>query len=207
MDRGAAAGSEAPQVSAAPEGGGRRVCETIHNMANPARLRQTPVWGVAPDHATSCRNRSCLYFGTHVHHQTVRAGSEDPVRPRGVWPHFRQPLRGPRAAPGAGRAGRGVRHRPRGPGPARGADRGPGFRTLDAMLAGSDPDIVILRTPERPPRRPGDPGGRDGPPRDDRKADGHALAGRQAHGPRLRPGRRSPVRGQAEPAERHPAAA
>ena len=60
---------------------------------------------------------------------------------------------------------------------------------------------------QRAPRRPGDPGRRGGPARDDREADGHALARRQAHGPRLRPGRGAPVRGQAEPAERDPPAA
>ena len=63
------------------------------------------------------------------------------------------------------------------------------------------------RDAERAARRPGDPGRRGRPPRDDRKADGHALAGRQADGARLRRGGRAPVRGQAEPPQRHAAAA
>ena len=35
----------------------------------------------------------------------------------------------------------------------------PGFRSLDAMLAGTDADVVILCHAQRPSRRPGGPGG------------------------------------------------
>ena len=80
-------------------------------------------------------------------------------------------------------------------------------RTLEALLAGTDADIVILATPSGLHADQAIRVAAAGAPRDDREADGHALAGRQADGARLRRGRGAPVRGQAEPAQRHAAAA
>ena len=79
-----------------------------------------------------------------------------------------------------------------------------GFRSLDALLAGTNADVVILATPSGLHRGPGGAGGRGRPACNDREADGDPLAGRQTDGARLRYGRSPPVRGQAEPPQRHP---
>ena len=83
----------------------------------------------------------------------------------------------------------------------------PGFRSLEAMLAGTDADIVIVATPSGIHAH---------------QAVQIAAAGRhvmtekpmatnwqdgKTDGPRLRRGRGAPLRGQAEPPERYPSAA
>ena len=206
--------SEAPQVSAAPEGGGRRVCETIHNMANPARIAPDPQFGALRRTTQFLAGTGPAYIWTArdpcPHPCSSPSRSSGTGRSGSPW-WAAAASRPTTSTPSSGTQDRaelvgGLRHRSRGPGRAEARTGAPGFRTLDALLAGTDADIVILAHAERPARRPGHPGGRGRPARDDREADGHPLAGRQADGPGLRPGRRAPVRGQAEPAERHPAA-
>ena len=134
---------------------------------------------------------------------------QDPLRPGGLRPHRRKPLRRDREARRARRAGRRVRRRSR--------RRSPPRRSAPAPSGYGQPRRACSRT-ARPTssssrRRAGCIPTRRSqiaqrrPPRDDREADGDALGGRQAHGRGLRQGRRAALRRQAEPPQRHAAAA
>ena len=187
-------------------------------MATRAASRQTPlVWGAGPNGAIPCRDGACLYLGDrhivpetpdHVHHQALRHGPQDPVRPGGLRPDLGKPLRRPREARRPGRAGRGVRRRPGGAGPgAWSAPARPGSESLDAMLAGTDADVVILATPS----------GLHADQAMQVAAAGRHVMTEKPMATRWQDGKRmvhacdqagrAPLRGEAEPPQRHAAAA
>ena len=174
-----------------------------------------PVWRLGPNGAIPCRDGACLYLASGLVPVT-RA-------PMFITKPFVRDRKIRFALVGCGRISANHfdaldRHKeraelvgvcdidPEALGAGRGADRGAGIPDPGRAAGRHRRRHRHPQHAERPPRRPGDPGGGGRPARDDREADGHPLAGRQADGPGLRPGRRAPVRGQAEPAERHPAA-
>ncbi len=112
---------------------------------------------------------------------------KDPLRAGGVRPDLRPTTSTPLRSTPSGPSWWGCATSTRRPSSKAVARTGaPGFRSLEAMLANTDADVVITGDAERSPCRPGRAGGRGGAARDDREADGHPLAGRQADGPRLR---------------------